>query len=189
MSYKHFVILVMLALIAAACAAPVEPVETAVDTPVPDSPYPYPGPQQGRIRPSPTAPYPEPVSGSDIETKEPILMTESEYLPADGDKKLERSTVFMDLESSGIIIMESDPVQINVILRGSLPTPCHKLRVIPSEPDGDKNINLEVYSLTDPSMACITVIQPFEATISLGSFSEGTYNILVNGEVLGTFDA
>ena len=116
-------------------------------------------------------------------------MEESEYSPAPGDDKLKRSVVHMDLEASDIIVMESFPVQVNVILRGSLPDPCHELRVVPSEPDADKNINLEVYSLVDASQSCITVIEPFEATISLGSFSQGTYTILVNGEVLGEFDA
>jgi hypothetical protein len=189
MSYKLWVVLVMVALLAAACAAPVEPVETAVDTQMPAIPYPYPGPEQGRVRPSPTSPYPEPVSGGNIVTQEPAEMSESEFLPADGDEKLERSVVFLELDSSQIIIMESYPVQVNVILRGSLPTPCHLLRVIPSEPDKDQNISLEVYSLADPSLACITVIKPFVATISLGSFTGGTYTILVNGELLGEFDA
>lgn len=190
MSGKIWVVLLLFAIFTAACAAPVEPVETEmVATEVPINPYPYPGPQQGRILPSPTSPYPEPVSGGDIVTREPLQITNSEYQPVDGDEKLKRSVVHLDLESSEIIIMESYPVQINVILRGSLPTPCHELRIVPSEPDQDNNVKLEVYSLSDPAMACITVIQPFEAIVSLGSFTEGTYTILVNGEVLGEFDA
>lgn len=190
MSGKIQIVLLLFAILASACAAPVEPVEPAgVATEVPASPYPYPGPQQSRIRPSPTSAYPAPVSGSDIQTKEPIQMIESEYQPADNDEKLKRSVVYLDLEGSTIIVMESYPIQVNVILRGSLPDPCHKLRIIPSEADEDKNINLEVYSLADPAMACITVIQPFEATITLGSFTGGTHTILVNGKELGKFDA
>jgi hypothetical protein len=187
MSKLHLVVFVLLTFLFAACAAQTEAVDTPVVTQPPGSPYP--NPQQVVPRPTFTSPYPEPATGSDTETQEPVQMSESEYSPAPGDDQLRRSVVHLDLEASEILIMESFPVQVNVILRGSLPDPCHELRIIPSEPDEDKKINLEVYSLADPSQACITVIEPFEATVSLGSFPQGTYTILVNGEILGKFDA
>jgi hypothetical protein len=189
MSKKHFVAFVLLAALVSACAAPTAEVETPVVTQPPASPYP--APQQAVNQPTATSVYPGPddPTSSDTETQEPVEGGDSEYAPAPGDEDLTRGVVHLDLESSEILVMESFPVQVNVILRGSLPDPCHELRVVPSEPDRDNNIELEVYSLADPSVACITVIEPFEATISLGSFPQGTYTIEVNGEVLGEFDA
>lgn len=208
MSKKHLMVVVLLALVAAACAAPTESVETLAVTQSPSVteypgpqeqarqafvPSPYPGPypgSQGQVsQPTAASVYPEPSAGDKVETQEPRQMIEPEYQPAEGDEKLKRSVVHLDLEASEIVIMESFPVQINVILRGSLPDPCHELRIVPSEPNQENRIDLEVYSLVDTSQACITVIEPFEATVSLGSFSTGTYTILVNGEVLGEFDA
>jgi hypothetical protein len=188
MSKKHLIVIVLFTMLAAACASPTEQVETPVVTKPPSSPYP--APQQVVSQPTATSVYPGPDTGSsNLETQEPVQMSESEYSPAPGDDNLNRSEVFLDLEASDILVMESAPVQVNVILRGSLPDPCHELRVVPSAPDGDNNINIEVYSLADPSKSCITVLEPFEATISLGSFQPGSYTIFVNGEKLGEFDA
>ena len=39
----------------------------------------------------------------------------------------------------------------------------------------NNQINLEVYSVYDPGVACITVIESFSATVPLGSFSDGHY--------------
>lgn len=188
MSRKHLVAVVLFALIAAACAAPPEPVETPVATQLP-APTGYPAPQQQVSQPTATSVYPGPSTGSGVETQEPVQMAESEYQPAPGDDKLKRSTLQLDLESSAIVTMESAPVQVSVILRGSLPDPCHELRIVPSAPNQDKVIDIEVYSLVDPSQACITVIEPFEANVPLGSFPAGTYTVRVNGEILGEFDA
>lgn len=188
MSKKHLIMLVLFSLLAAACAAPTEPVVTPSVTKPPSDIYP--APQQVVSQPTATSVYPGPdTSTSNTETQEPIQMGESEYSPQPEDDKLKRSTIQLDLEASDILVMESFPVQVNVNLRGSLPDPCHELRVVASEPDSDNHISLEIYSLADPSKACITVIEPFEATISLGSFPEGTYTIIVNGETLGEFDA
>lgn len=188
MSKKHLIILVLITLLVAACAAPTEPVDTPAATQPPAATG-YPAPQQPVIQPTATSVYPGPPTGGEVETQEPIQVTESEYQPVPGDDRLERGTVHLDLESSEIIVMESFPVQVNVVLRGALPDPCHELRIVPSEPNEDNEIEIEVYSLVDPSQACITVIEPFEATVSLGSIPSGSYTVLVNGEVLGEFDA
>jgi hypothetical protein len=187
MSKNHLIVAVLLAFVVAACAVPTEPVETSVVT-QPPAVTEYPGPQEQVIQPTATSVYPGPPTGVEVETQEPVQVIAPEFQPAEGDEKLKRGTVHLNLEASEIVIMESFPVQVNVILRGSLPDPCHILRIVPPDPDRDNKIDLEVYSLVDPSQACITVIEPFEATVSLGSFSTGTYTILVNGVVLGEFD-
>jgi hypothetical protein len=113
----------------------------------------------------------------------------SSYAPQPGDALLKRDQVFLDLENSTMLIMESYPIQVSVLLNGNLSDPCHQLRVVVTPADAEKQINIEVYSMVDSSKACITVIQPFTATIPLGSYSNGHFTVFVNGELLGEFDA
>jgi hypothetical protein len=113
----------------------------------------------------------------------------SSYEPQPSDDKLRRDPAFVELENSSLVIMESYPIQVNAILNGNLPDPCHQLRAVVTPANADNIINLEVYSVADPSQACITVIEPFTATIPLGSYSGAHYIVTVNGEVLGEFDS
>jgi hypothetical protein len=109
------------------------------------------------------------------------------YEPQPGDEKLTRDQVFLDMENSDLLIMESYPIQVSAVLDGSLSDPCHQLRVVVNPADAENQINLEVYSVFDPGVACMTVIEPFNATIPLGSYPDGEYTVMVNGESLGSF--
>ncbi len=113
----------------------------------------------------------------------------SSYAPQPGDALLKRDQVFLDMENSTMLIMESYPIQVSVLLNGSLSDPCHQLRAVVIPADAEKQINIELYSMVDSSKACITVIQPFTATIPLGSYANGHFTVFVNGELLGEFDA
>jgi hypothetical protein len=118
----------------------------------------------------------------------PSAIPPSSYEPQPADAKLERGQVYLDLESSRVVIRESLPAQVSLVLNGSLSTPCHKLRVVVSPADPQKEIRLEVYSVFDPKEVCITVIQPFNATIPLGSYTGGHYTVYVNDQPVGEFD-
>ena len=113
----------------------------------------------------------------------------SGYEPQPGDADLKRDQVFMDVGNSRVVIRESLPAQVSLILNGSLSNPCHQLRIVVTPPNAQKEINLEVYSVFDPKMACITVIKDFSATIPLGSYAGGHYTIVMNGQPAGEFDA
>ena len=113
----------------------------------------------------------------------------SSYEPQPDDAKFERGQVYLDLESSRIVLRESLPAQVSLILNGSLSTPCHKLRVVVTPADPQKEIRLEVYSVFDPKEVCITLIQPFNATIPFGSYSGGHYRVYVNDQLVVEFDA
>jgi hypothetical protein len=102
--------------------------------------------------------------------------------------KLQRDTVFIDYSRSMIVMAATSRNQVYVYLVGSLPDPCHMLRISQVTSTSSNVINLDVYSLYDPTLACITVIQPFTVTYSLGSFSPGMYSMFVNGVKLGTFE-
>ena len=109
------------------------------------------------------------------------------WYPAPGDENLKRGEAFID--SADILTLESFPLQFMLHLEGSLPTPCHQLRVEVGEPDAQNRIDVEVYSVSDPDEVCIQVLQSFEENIPLGSFPSGTYAVYVNGEKVGEFTA
>ena len=94
-----------------------------------------------------------------------------------------RGNVYLD--STEIVLRESYPVQAVLLIRGSLPTPCHELKVEVSPPDDQNRILVSVYSLSDPNQVCIQVLEPFEETAELGRFTQGTYSVWVNGEPVG----
>jgi len=130
------------------------------------------------------------IPGGTQPTPTPVPSNPSSgYEPQPGDANLTRDQVFLELENSQVLVMESYPIQVSVLLNGSLSDPCHQLRVVVTPANSRNRIDLDVYSVYDKNTSCITVIQPFSATIPLGSFSSGKYSVYVNGELLGEFDA
>jgi hypothetical protein len=111
----------------------------------------------------------------------------SEYLPQREDGNLTQGNVFID--RSELLIMESYPIQVALLLEGSLPTPCNQLRVVAKLLEEQSRIQVDVYSVTDPEQICAQVLEPFEVNIGLGSFPAGHYTVWVNGDQIGEFDA
>lgn len=109
------------------------------------------------------------------------------YAPRPGDDQLQRGEVYLD--SVDLLTMESYPLQFALVLKGNLPTPCHEIRVVVSDPDAENRINLDVYSVANPDTICVQMLQSFEQSISLGSFPSGHYTVWVNGEQVTEFDA
>lgn len=104
------------------------------------------------------------------------------YLPRASDAILMRGPVF--LENVDILVMESYPPQYVLSLQGSLPTPCHELRVQAQPPDAEGNVRIEVYSVADPQKMCIQVLKPFAVQVPLIS-GTGEYTFWVNGKKVG----
>jgi hypothetical protein len=166
-----FVVLVITVLLAACgparapVASPTDPAASPTTEPVapsqPDDSYPGPS----SFAPDNSSAYPVPME------------------PLPGDENLERGNVFID--STEILIMESFPLQFSLIIDGNLPTPCHQLRANLSEPDAQNRINVELFTLVDPTHICIQVLKPFSENIPLGSFPDGTYTIVLNGQEIG----
>lgn len=104
-------------------------------------------------------------------------MPKAPYLPQPEDSALERAPAFLD--SADLLIMESFPPQYLLNLSGALPTPCHALRVVVAPLTTENVINVEVYSVVDPSLICAQVLQPFSQGINLGSFPAGKYSVQI----------
>ena len=91
------------------------------------------------------------------------------------------------VEEIEIIILESFPVQIQVIARGNLPDPCTEIyQITQKKEDNTFFITIKTSRPADP---CIQIIVHFEVKIPLNVYGllAGTYTVDVNG-VQGTFD-
>jgi hypothetical protein len=73
-------------------------------------------------------------------------------------------------------------VQFTLTIKGTLPNPCHQLRVKVNNPDSQGRIVVDVYSVYNTEELCAEVIQEFEANIPLGSYPGKAYSIWVNDQ-------
>jgi hypothetical protein len=147
--------------------------------------YPPPSADQGISQPDQGA-YPAP--DQPVSSDQPLPGAGNERSPLDpipGEEKMIRGEVFFDKQE--VSLMESNPVQVVLHLVGSLPTPCHYLRGGVTPPDSQGRIILDMYSLVEGVKVCTQVLQPFDVSINLGSFSPGKYSIWVNGGLVGEF--
>lgn len=187
---KRFVLFVILPFLFAAC----QPNQVPMPTITPGA-YPYPAAGEGPVMQVTTYPLPGdlPIIRTTAYPYPPVSnepsgsASEPYYSPKPGDKNLTVGNVFLDIAPNDIVLMESYPVQVKLSLHGNLPTPCNQLRVKVSQPDAENRIQVEIYSVVDPNMICTQIIEPFDAQVSLGSYSSGKYTVYVNGEYLGEF--
>jgi hypothetical protein len=71
-----------------------------------------------------------------------------------------------------------------------MPNPCHSLKWIVDGPDDQSRIEVEVYTLVDPTEDCIQVLESFEESIDITkvlNLAPGNFTLLVNGEQVGSF--
>lgn len=116
-------------------------------------------------------PYPAPI-GSTLP-----------YAPSPGDEDKIQGEVFS--EGMDVRKLEGDSNEYLLDLNGSLPTPCHELRIVILPPNEEARIDVDVYSLLSPMSVCTQVLEPFEASVSLGTYTGGAYIVSVNGEKIG----
>lgn len=93
--------------------------------------------------------------------------------------------VFVD--ETELRFLESYPVQVALVVRGSLPTPCHQARWEVKEADVQGRIAVVLYSTAPEGQACIQVLSKFAETIPLGSYREGAFTVWLNGDEVQAF--
>lgn len=94
------------------------------------------------------------------------------------------------VEISSVSLIERvdlDPIRVEVDFLGSLPTTCNQLRMEVGLPNDQYEININLFSVVKPGPKCEQVLQQFEASILLGVYSAGRYNVLINGGMVGDF--
>ncbi len=88
------------------------------------------------------------------------------------------------IEEATVNIMESQPVQVSITVRGQHPDGC-ELPVIVEQTRSDNNITLSIYRELPGDIMCPMILQPYEDTIVLeGNFAPGSYVITVNDLVV-----
>lgn len=92
--------------------------------------------------------------------------------------------VFID--ATEILYLESFPVQVRLVVRGSLPTPCHE--AVWQVDDLGATIDVRLWSSAPLGQDCVQVLEPFEVSIPLGSFETSTSAVVLNGEEIGRLE-
>jgi inhibitor of cysteine peptidase len=92
------------------------------------------------------------------------------------------------VEEIEIVILESFPVQVNVVARGNLPDGCTAIDRIEQQRQGDAFL-VTITTVRPASQMCTQALVPFEQVISLdvAGLKAGTYMVNVNG-VQDTFE-
>jgi inhibitor of cysteine peptidase len=161
-------LLIMLALFTASCSnsggsIPASPVPVQTDVPAPT----------GEL-----APPDIPVANTPALTDMPV--------PADTpaatmeDKKIIYGKARVD--SIEILILESFPVQINVVARGSLPDGCTEIGEVVRNRSGNE-FTVKITTVRPTDAICTQALVPFEEIVSLDVYGlkAGTYTVEVNG--------
>ncbi len=92
------------------------------------------------------------------------------------------------MDETELLIRESYPLQVALLVRGNKPTPCHELIWEVEGPDEEGRIEIALYTLIDPDVVCIQILEPFEEVIELGDYADGHFVVVLNGQVVGEFD-
>lgn len=146
----------------------------------------YPAPE---VQP---VPYPEPSVSPGTES-EPTLNPEiypapgkaTVFDPVDEDSDLVRSDVELMRDTVQIILDDAPVVFVRFTVQ--VIDLCQQVRVIVKPPESGK-INLEVYSVAAQDNACAQVVTPIVPTMTLGALDPGSYELLINGESITTFE-
>jgi inhibitor of cysteine peptidase len=96
-----------------------------------------------------------------------------------GDGVIEGMALVEDID---ILILESFPVQVNVVARGNLPDGCTTINEVIQERDGN-TFRVTITTVRPVGMVCTEALVPFEKVIALDVYGlpAGVYTVDVNG--------
>ena len=117
----------------------------------------------------------------------PVFQGKNPYAPQAGDSDLLAEDI--NIEWDNLYVARSQPPQLLVSFTYFPPTNCHKLRVEVSEPNDENQIILKAYVVAAKDQVCTTIVleDPLEASLNLGSYPEGNYTVVLNGDQIGEF--
>lgn len=91
------------------------------------------------------------------------------------------------VDSADIIQLESFPVRVMLEVKGQLPNPCHTAVWRVADPTADGRIDVTLSSQAPQDQVCIQMVKPVVLRIPLGSFTQGSYSVWLNGQLVGEF--
>lgn len=100
--------------------------------------------------------------------------------------RCEMNEVLAPVESIDVLVLESFPVQIHVVIDGYLPNPCYEITRIEQHREG--NTFYVTVMMKGSGLICIQVIEPYQEVVALDVYGlpAGTYQVDVNG-ITGSF--
>ena len=121
-------------------------------------------------------------------TETPSFREDLPYIPQPGDSEMQRDEI--SIESSMLASTRSLPPQMMLRFTYFPPTACHQLRVEVSAPDAQNKIHVSAYAVVEKDTACIlmAIVTPLDASLGLGVYPTGHYDLLLNGTSIGEFD-
>ena len=96
--------------------------------------------------------------------------------PAASAATPERSPFYVD--SVEVLYLESFPVQVQLQVSGSLPSPCHEAKWAVS--DDGSFVSVELWTEADPEVACAAVLEEVDIVIPVGEYEVAERAVLVN---------
>ena len=122
-------------------------------------------------------------------TQAPEIIMGNPYSPKSGDSGMMRDEV--TIGAVALALTKSVPPQVVVDFDYVTPTPCHKLRVEVGQPDAQKQIKINAYTVAEKNKACalMALATPLKASLNLGSFPKGHYSLWLNIKQVGEFDS
>jgi len=109
------------------------------------------------------------------------------YQVSPGDADMIQDKVYLD--SVQVQISPGTPYPVLAILKGSVPTACHLLRVVSIPSALQDQVVFQAYSLIKKDQVCIQQIKPFTVAIPLqNQMGVKTYHLIINGTEYLTFE-
>jgi inhibitor of cysteine peptidase len=114
-----------------------------------------------------------PLATLPVHAGEPVINAPSEE-PADLEDVL--------IESLEILMLESFPVQVQVIVRGQLPDACSYIEMV-EQGYGGSHFTVTLFNARHPNMRCAPQPTPFEENILLDvlGLDAGVYTVNIHG--------
>jgi hypothetical protein len=88
--------------------------------------------------------------------------------------------------STEIVYLESVPVEVELLVTGDLPSPCHETDWDVSE--AATRVEVTMWSTSDPAAFCAAVLEPFEVSVPLGSYDSADLEVTLNGAMVGRIE-
>jgi inhibitor of cysteine peptidase len=129
--------------------------------------------------PAPTTQQPDQPVSSSTPTAEPTVEAPSPDKVITGENAI--------VEDLQLMLLESFPVQVNAVIRGSLPDGCTTIKEINPTRD-EKAFNIQIITERPAEAMCTEALVPFEETVSLDVYGlpAGIYTVKA-GDQTATF--
>jgi inhibitor of cysteine peptidase len=103
--------------------------------------------------------------------------------PSNGDSDgVDNQSIIADMPIQGIevLLAESDPVQVAVVVTGWLPDSCTAHHETHQAQVGN-TIAIQITTIRPKDLACATVITEYQEQVFIGTLPAGDYTVIVNG--------